>query len=494
MIKKFITNLFSSSKADAPRVTASVTAGASREAKKKQIARAKKPIVHKAHSYPAKQHDINPKHIPESARTVAQTLTDAGFEAYVVGGAVRDLMLGHIPKDFDVATNARPEQVLKLFRRARIIGRRFRIVHVMHKRDLIEVTTFRGDNADDVDTDEHGRVLRDNVYGGIESDAKRRDMTINALYYDVKRQVVLDYHGGVPDLRDHMLRIIGDPATRFREDPVRMLRVLRFIAKLDFEVEAHTLDAMNECKALLRNIPSARLFDETLKFFTTGHAGASMDVLQDYDFTEFLMPVLHEVMGTDRGADWVYAVLEQTDERVSEDKSLSPGFLFASLMWIKVEERWAFYQQHHPSIVALDMAMNEVVRTDDGEVVLTKRFTADMRDIWSLQPRLEKRLPRQVPKLLEHPRFRAGYDFFLLRAQMGHLGETGLDVANWWGMMYAANGAQRAQMLEELRNMPKAANAEGEGAPKKRRRRKPKSKSNAKNEVNTVVDSNVENA
>ena len=163
MIKKFITNLFSSSKADAPRVTASVTAGASREAKKKQIARAKKPIVHKAHSYPAKQHDINPKHIPESARTVAQTLTDAGFEAYVVGGAVRDLMLGHIPKDFDVATNARPEQVLKLFRRARIIGRRFRIVHVMHKRDLIEVTTFRGDNADDVDPDEHGRVLRDNV-------------------------------------------------------------------------------------------------------------------------------------------------------------------------------------------------------------------------------------------------------------------------------------------------------------------------------------------
>ena len=491
MIKKFITNLFSSSKADAPRVTASVTAGASREAKKKQIARAKKPIVHKAHSYPAKQHDINPKHIPESARTVAQTLTDAGFEAYVVGGAVRDLMLGHIPKDFDVATNARPEQVLKLFRRARIIGRRFRIVHVMHKRDLIEVTTFRGDNADDVDTDEHGRVLRDNVYGGIESDAKRRDMTINALYYDVKRQVVLDYHGGVPDLRDHMLRIIGDPATRFREDPVRMLRVLRFIAKLDFEVEAHTLDAMNECKALLRNIPSARLFDETLKFFTTGHAGASMDVLQDYDFTEFLMPVLHEVMGMDRGADWVYAVLEQTDERVSEDKSLSPGFLFASLMWIKVEERWAFYQQHHPSIVALDMAMNEVVRTDDGEVVLTKRFTADMRDIWSLQPRLEKRLPRQVPKLLEHPRFRAGYDFFLLRAQMGHLGETGLDVANWWGMMYGANGAQRAQMLEELRNLPKSEGAAGEGAPKKRRRRKAKSKSNANSQA--VLDSNVGN-
>jgi poly(A) polymerase len=162
-------------------------------------------------------------------------------------------------------------------------------------------------------------------------------------------------------------------------------------------------------------------------------------------------------------------------------------------MWIKVEERWAFYQQQHPSIVALDMAMNEVVRTDDGEVVLTKRFTADMRDIWSLQPRLEKRLLRQVPKLLEHPRFRAGYDFFLLRAQMGHLGEAGLDVANWWGMMYAANGAQRAQMLEELRNMPKAANAAGEGAPKKRRRRKPKSKSNAKNEANTVVDSNTEN-
>ena len=476
MIKKFITNLFASNKGKSNAPTA---ATGSREAKKKQIARAKKPVVHKANSYPAKQHGINPKHIPESARMVTQTLSDAGFDAYVVGGAVRDLMLGHIPKDFDVATNARPEQVLKLFRRARIIGRRFRIVHVMHKRDLIEVTTFRGDNIDDVETDEHGRVLRDNVYGGIESDAKRRDMTINALYYDVKRQVVLDYHGGVPDLRDQVLRIIGEPDTRFREDPVRMLRILRFMAKLDFDVEAHTLDAMNTCKDLLRNIPSARLFDETLKFFTTGHAGASMDVLQDHDFTEFLMPVLHEVMGTDRGADWVYAVLEQTDERVAEDKSLSPGFLFASLMWIKVEERWMFHQQQNPSIVALDMAMNEVVHTDDGEVVLTKRFTADMRDIWSLQPRLEKRLPRQVPKLLEHPRFRAGYDFLLLRAQMGHLGDTGLDVANWWGIMYGANGTQRAQMLEELRNAPKSANAEGEGAPKKRRRRKSKSKSSS---------------
>ncbi len=481
MIKKFIKQLFTT-KADAPVVSGS------RDARKKQIARAKKPVVHKANSYPVKQHGINPKHIPESARVVTQTLTDAGFDAYVVGGAVRDLMLGHIPKDFDVATNARPEQVLKLFRRARIIGRRFRIVHVMHKRELIEVTTFRSDNIEDQETDEHGRVLRDNVYGGIESDAKRRDMTINGLYYDVKRQVVLDYHGGVQDLRNQLLRIIGDPETRFREDPVRILRVLRFMAKLDFEVEPHTLDAMNACKDLLSNIPSARIFDETLKFFTTGHAANSMDVLQDFDFTECLMPVLHEVMQSDRGADWVYAALEQTDERVAEDKSLSPGFLFAALMWPKLEERWLFYQKHHPAIVALDSAMAEVINQTGEQVVMTKRFTSDMRDIWSLQPRLERRMPRQVPKILEHPRFRAGYDFLLLRAQLGHLGEGGLEVANWWGMLYAANGAQRERMLIELRSAPKSAE-EGETATKKRRRRKPKSKNNAKNEDGSTNES-----
>lgn len=479
MIKKFIKSLFTSGKAvsqsDGYSCGVAAPTGGSREARKKLMVRAKKPVFHKAHSYPFKQHGINPKHIPESARVVTQTLVDAGFEAYVVGGAVRDLMLGHIPKDFDVATNARPEQVTRLFRRARIIGRRFRIVHVMHKRDLIEVTTFRSEAVESQETDEHGRVLRDNVYGGIESDAQRRDLTINGLYYDVNRQVVLDYHGGVPDLRDRVLRIIGEPVLRFREDPVRMLRVLRFVAKLDFDVDPATLDAMQSCKELLVNIPSARLFDETLKFFTTGHAAPSMDVLQDYDFTEFLMPVLHEQMQSERSADWVYAALEGTDDRVAEGKSLSPGFLFAALLWPKVEERWAFYQTEQPELTALDMAMNEGLSQNGDQVVMTKRFTADMREIWSLQPRLQRRMPRHVPKLLAHPRFRAAYDFLLLRAQVGHLGDEGLEIGQWWGLMYAADGAERERMLQDLRQMGKGA--AGEGVPKKRRRRKSKSKS-----------------
>ena len=489
MIRTFIKQLFtpkgrknaaaSDSSAEASGSSNVVkSAGASREAKKKLKARAQKTVTHKAHSYPAKKHGINPRHIPESARVVSETLAEAGFDAYVVGGAVRDLMLGHIPKDFDVATNARPEQILKLFRRSRIIGRRFRIVHVLHKRDLIEVTTFRSDNLEDQETDEHGRVLRDNVYGNIESDASRRDMTINALYYDVKRQVVLDYHGGVSDLNDQVLRIIGNPTTRFREDPVRMLRVLRFMAKCNFEVEAHTLEAMQESCDLLDNIPSARLFDETLKFFSTGHALRSFEVLQQQGFTEYLMPVLHEVVQIEQGLDWVRAVLAQTDERVHEDKSISPGFLFAALMWPKVEQQWKKHQQHNPVVVALDLAMADVLDQHE-QVGLTKRFIGDMRDIWSLQPRLERRLPRQVQRVLENQRFRAGYDFLLLRAQRGHLGEEGMEVATWWGDMYAANGAERHRMIETLRLQPKKANAaEGDAtAPKKRRRRrKPKAK------------------
>ena len=492
MIRTFIKQLFtpksrkSTTAADA-RAEASdsstvvKSAGASREAKKKLKARAQKTVTHKAHSYPAKKHGTNPRHIPASARVVSETLAEAGFDAYVVGGAVRDLMLGHIPKDFDVATNARPEQILKLFRRSRIICRRFRIVHVLHKRDLIEVTTFRSDNLDDQEVDEHGRVLRDNVYGNIESDASRRDMTINALYYDVKRQVVLDYHGGVSDLNDQVLRIIGDPTTRFREDPVRMLRVLRFMAKFGFDVEAHTLEAMQDSRDLLDNIPSARLFDETLKFFSTGHALRSFEVLQQQGFTEYLMPVLYEVVQTEQGLDWVRAVLAQTDERVHEDKSISPGFLFAALMWPKVEQQWKAHQKHNPVVVALDQAMADVLDQHD-QVGLTKRFIGDMRDIWSLQPRLERRLPRQVQRVLENQRFRAGYDFLLLRAQRGHLGEEGMEVATWWGDMYAANGAERHRMIETLRLQPKKANAtEGEAtAPKKRRRRrKPKAKTAA---------------
>lgn len=465
MITKFIKQLF------APKGS---TKPASRESKKK-LRVADKIVSHKAHAYPVKKHGINPKYISEAAVMVTRTLTEAGFEAYIVGGAVRDLMQGLQPKDFDVATNARPEQVVKLFRRARIIGRRFRIVHVPHKRDLIEVTTFRSADTSDQEVDEHGRVLRDNVYGTLVDDAVRRDLSVNALYYDVKHQTVLDYHGGVNDLQDQTLRIIGDPVTRFREDPVRMLRILRFMAKLNFTVDAHTEDAMEECKPLLGNIPQARLFDETLKFFTTGHADASLNALQDYDFTQYLMPVLHDVVQTEKGAEWVHRVLEQTDARVNQDKSISPGFLFAALMWPKIEQRWQFHQkQGSPSIVALDQSITEVMNQNSDQVTITKRFVADMREIWSLQPRLERRLPRQVKGLVEHPRFRAAYDFLLLRAQLGHLNEAGLGLAQWWDDFYFAQPEERIEIIAVLRSQPTVVANEG---PKKRRRRR---KTNAK--------------
>jgi poly(A) polymerase len=352
---------------------------------------------------------------------------------------------------------------------------------VPHRRDLIEVTTFRSANTDNQDTDAHGRVLRDNQFGSLQDDAVRRDLSVNALYYDTKRQVVLDYHGGVDDLRDQTLRIIGDPITRFREDPVRMLRVLRFMAKLGFDVDAATLDAMDECKPLLGNIPQARLFDETLKFFTTGHANASLDALQDHDFTEYLMPVLADVMDTEKGATWVHAMLEQTDARVNADKSISPGFLFAALMWPKIEERWTFYQKTEPQMIALDRAINEVINQHNDQVTITKRFMSDMRDIWSLQPRLERRLPRSIAGLIGHPRFRAAYDFLLLRAQLDHLGEAGLPVATWWGDLYDASHTQREQMIADLRNSPRANvnPITGQADPVKRKRRRRKSNSGA---------------
>lgn len=478
MITKFIKQLFAPKSAEQAKAPTG-----SREAKKRAMQKNKVPVSHKANSYPIKKHGINPKYITEAALHVTQTLADNGYEAYIVGGAVRDLMQGLQPKDFDVATNARPEQIVKLFRRSRIIGRRFRIVHVPFKRDLIEVTTFRSANTDSQEVDLHGRVLRDNEFGDLKDDASRRDLSVNALYYDTKRQVVLDYHGGVDDLRDQTLRIIGDPITRFREDPVRMLRVLRFMAKLNFDIDAATLNSMNQCKPLLGNIPQARMFDEMLKFFTTGHAQASLDILQSHDFTAYLMPVLAEVMEVEKGAEWVRAILGQTDARVEQDKSISPGFLFAALLWPKVEERWGFYEKKEPPMVALDHAMNEVLSQVNGagdQVMVTKRLITDMREIWALQPRLERRLPRQIQGLVQHPRFRAGYDFLLLRAQLGHLGEQGLDVADWWGELYAATQSEREQMIIDLRNAPKLSKntaAVGEPRPSRRKRRRKKSNS-----------------
>ena len=310
----------------------------------------------------ADQHGIDPRMVSNNAIRVTQTLQENGFKAFVVGGAVRDLLLGVKPKDFDIATDATPEQVKRLFRRAFIIGRRFQIVHVMFGQDLLEVTTFRGAAQDDAPKDEHGRVLRDNIFGPQHEDAARRDFTINAMYYDPATQQVLDYHGGLEDIRAKMLRIIGQPEARYREDPVRMLRVVRFAAKLNFGIEPSTAEPIGVMAPLIDNVPAARVFDEMLKLLMSGHALACLQQLRTEGLHHGLLPLLDVVLEQPIGMRFVTLALESTDNRVRQGKGVWPGFLFASLLWHQVLEKWNAYKAAgEPTIPALHLAADDVL-------------------------------------------------------------------------------------------------------------------------------------
>jgi poly(A) polymerase len=411
------------------------------------------------------EHAINPQLLSPNAVRVTQTLQEAGFQAFVVGGAVRDLLLGVKPKDFDVATNATPEQVKRLFRRAFIIGRRFQIVHVMFGQDIIEVTTFRGASADSAPKDEHGRVLRDNTFGEQHEDAARRDFTINAMYYDPASQIVLDYHQGIADIRNKTLRIIGVPEARYREDPVRLLRVVRFAAKLGFTIDPSTREPIQVMAPLINNVPAARVFDEMLKLLLSGHALACLQQLRKEGLHHGLLPLLDVVLEQPLGEKFVRLALNGTDKRVQEGKPVSPGFLFASLLWHQVLEKWNAYQAagEYP-IPALHLAADDVLDTQTEKLALQRRIATDMRDIWAMQPRFDRRTGKTPYKLLEHPRLRAGYDFLLLRCESG---EIEAEIGDWWTDFIAADGAGREELLARK---PKA---EGEhAAPKKRRRRK----------------------
>jgi poly(A) polymerase len=411
------------------------------------------------------EHAINPQLLSPNAIRVTQTLQEAGFQAFVVGGAVRDLLLGVKPKDFDVATNATPEQVKRLFRRAFIIGRRFQIVHVMFGQDIIEVTTFRGASADSAPKDEHGRVLRDNTFGEQHEDAARRDFTINAMYYDPASQIVLDYHQGIADIRNKTLRIIGVPEARYREDPVRLLRVVRFAAKLGFTIDPSTREPIQVMAPLINNVPAARVFDEMLKLLLSGHALACLQQLRKEGLHHGLLPLLDVVLEQPLGEKFVRLALNGTDKRVQEGKPVSPGFLFASLLWHQVLEKWNAYQAagEYP-IPALHLAADDVLDTQTEKLALQRRIATDMRDIWAMQPRFDRRTGKTPYKLLEHPRLRAGYDFLLLRCESG---EIDTEIGDWWTDFIAADGAGREELLARK---PKA---EGEhAAPKKRRRRK----------------------
>ncbi len=399
---------------------------------------------------PRDQHCISRDNISDSALKVMARLRKAGHQAYLVGGAVRDLLLGGHPKDFDVATDATPEAVNDLFRNARIIGRRFRIVHVRFGREVIEVTTFRGHHGDD-DTGSHaqqsasGVLLRDNVYGTLEEDAVRRDLTVNALYYDAGKFEVFDHVGGLEDLEDRLIRVIGDPRQRYTEDPVRMLRVIRFAAKLDFDIEADTADAIDDCAHLLGDIPAARLFDEFLKLFMAGYARGTLDDLLEFDLLKYLFPEASALLNEDPVAlALVRSAMENTDQRIAEDKSVTPAFLLAALLWPEVRrEALGQVEDGVAPLVAFNSAGQLTVADAVRHISIPRRFSQPMREIWEFQPRLEQRKGRKAAELVDHRRFRAAYDFLLLREAAGE--ETG-GLGEFWTGIQALPLEERLQL------------------------------------------------
>ncbi|WP_111641065.1 polynucleotide adenylyltransferase PcnB [Marinimicrobium alkaliphilum] len=414
---------------------------------------------------PRDQHNISRRDISPGALKIMRILRDGGYEAYLVGGGVRDLLLGGHPKDFDVGTNAKPEQIKRLFRSARIIGRRFQIVHVRMGRELIEVTTFRGHhNAERTD---EGMLLRDNVYGDMESDAMRRDFTINALYYSLDGFTVHDYTGGLRDLKNRTLRIIGDPETRYKEDPVRMLRAVRFAAKLGFSIEPKTAEPIFEVGEMLRNIPPARLFEEVLKLFMNGSATATFQLLQEYQLLGHLFPGTDEVLqsGDLHAQGLIEATMTNTDKRIRASKPVTPAFIYAALLWPPVQIRERELAEQMPPNIAHNQAAQEVIGQQLAHTSIPKRFLIPMRDIWDLQHRLAKRHGQRAWRLMDHMRFRAAYDFVLMREASGEK----LDgLGDWWTKFQAVDDEERQRMVNNLGREP------GAGRNKRRRRRKPR--------------------
>ena len=458
MIKKFIDKLFGKS--------GSAEAGSSR---------VKKSPFGKRHDIEVKDHGIDPRLVDDRAMDVVHTLKQAGFQAYIVGGAVRDLLVGLRPKDFDVATDATPEQVKSLFRRAFIIGRRFRIVHVIYGRgrehEVIEVSTFRAhldsSLAEQVGGNERtsksalagmkhavhasGRVLRDNVWGPMEEDAARRDFTFNAMYYDPETQIVVDYHNGIGDAKKKIVRMIGNPALRYREDPVRIIRAVRFAAKLSalgFRFEEKTAAPLSEMRGLLADVPQSRLFDEMLKLLQTGHSLASIEQLKTLGLGTGIYPLLDVVVEM---ADdpFLKLALQDTDRRVGEGKPVAPSFLLSCVLWSDVRHGWdQRLQRGTPAMPALQDAIDEAFNAKIGDVSGRGKLGIDMREIWTMQPRFEKRVGSSPYSLLDQPRFRAGFDFLRLRGQIGEIDPA---LAEWWEKFSTAYDDERHAMIEEVR-------------------------------------------
>lgn len=425
--------------------------------------------------------------LSDSALKVLYRLDQAGFEAYLVGGCVRDSLLGQIPKDFDIATSATPEQVRGVFRNARIIGRRFRIVHVRFGREIIEVTTFRGGHDSDqaerhAQQSEEGLLLRDNVWGRVDEDALRRDFTVNALYYSIRDFAIHDWTGGIEDIEQRVLRLIGDPALRYREDPVRMLRAVRFASKLDFTLAPETQAPLEEYAHLLLQIPSARLFEEVLKLFLSGHAVSTFHGLRRYNLFAMLFP---ETEGAFKHLGWAQTLVEQalanTDARIRADKPVTPAFLYGALLWPAVVHQTSeLIDRGIPPVPASQQAQQQVISHQLQHTSIPRRFSLPMREIWDMQLMLPRRRGKRPFQTLAHTRFRAAYDFLLLRESAGEI-PSGL--GQWWTRFQEVSEQEQREMVQVVEQSGSAIEEESEAPPesmplprrKPRRRRRKRS-------------------
>ncbi|WP_315710928.1 polynucleotide adenylyltransferase PcnB [Brenneria uluponensis] len=415
---------------------------------------------------PRDQHTISRRDISENALKVLYRLNKAGYEAYLVGGGVRDLLLGKKPKDFDITTNATPEQVRKLFRNCRLVGRRFRLAHVMFGSEVIEVATFRGHHEQNgepqiknaAQRDQNGMLLRDNIFGTIEEDAQRRDFSINSLYYSISDFTVRDYTNGLSDLRQGIIRMIGEPETRYREDPVRMLRAVRFAAKLNMKLSPETAEPIPRLAALLHDIPSARMFEESLKLLQAGYGYPTYVMLCQYQLFQPLFPLISSHF-TEEGQTnlerMIVQVLKNTDQRIQNDMRVNPAFLFSAMLWYPLIEHAQKLTQESglAYFEAFALAMNDVLDEQCRSLSIPKRITSLIRDIWQLQLRLSRRQGKRAYKLMEHPKFRAAYDLLALRADIEHHPEL-QRLTQWWGEFQVAPPPRQQVMLNSLDDGP----------------------------------------
>lgn len=422
------------------------------------------------------QHPITHNLLSENALKVLYRLHKSGYQAYLVGGGVRDIFIGQEPKDFDIATNAEPEQVKKLFHNCRLVGRRFRLAHILFGRDVIEVATFRGHHEDGQNQQtskqsDGGMLLRDNVYGSISEDAERRDFTVNALYYNIADRAVYDFAGGIADLEQKQLRLIGDPETRYREDPVRMLRAIRFAAKLDMKISPETAEPIHRLANLLQSIPAARLFEETLKLFLNGKGLATYQLLREYGLFQQLFPLVSQYLADDGSSNcdkFIEIALANTDRRINSGKRVTPAYLYAAMLWYPLE---AIAEEHaidsglsHSD--AMLLAMNDALDSQIKTIAIPRRFTSTIRDIWHLQGRLPRRQGKRAEKAFEHLKFRAGFDFLEMRAEIQ--GGELVEVTQWWRDYQSANATGRQKLVKTL-TMGKGGNSKRTRRPKKKK-------------------------